>query len=109
MYHQTLTVTADMLEDMNACTRMIKRLGHAQLLPAKISTDPEANLDLAIHLSENLSYDEMYDAVWWLYVRSGERVADHVQLTYGGWHINIGILAQVLSWWADRILVSSAR
>lgn len=50
--HKTITITLSYLRRLGACSAALKALKEAKILPAKISTDPDDNLKLALELTQ---------------------------------------------------------
>lgn len=62
--HRTVKITRKFLTNHHACKDGLKRVG--ALLPATLSTDPEANIELALQLAEIANTYQ--SDVWWLAV-----------------------------------------
>lgn len=75
--HTTVTITRRMLADLHACPEGLYNIRH--LLPMKVSTDVEENLDLACELADSprAVFGHHCDTVWLLYQ------LDHTQVTHG--------------------------
>lgn len=111
--HKTVTVTARMLKKFGACDEGIETV--SEFLPAKLSTDPEKNIELACHMVDSAAaLTRNFDGGHWLVHRAttesdvfpdGELlVGDYFDTQRDAW-----ITAQYLAWVADGIATRAGR
>lgn len=69
--HKTITITLSYLRTLGACPAALTALKEAKILPARISTDPDDNLGLALELTQSpagANFDKQTCSRWlpWL-------------------------------------------
>lgn len=113
--HTTVTVDRKLLLALGACGSGIAEM--SRFLPAKISTDPERNLPLALKLTKaHGDEDEHVDRAFWLVRRL---IADRYDplpdsnllagYTMCDTQYDAYIIAQWLAWSADAIATKAGR
>ena len=119
--HKTFTITKKFLASLEACVRGVSKIEH--LLPAKISTDPEQNIALAIEIAEvERSTDAGWADTWWLAAHALQKADTFYPDAFRGWpdsynFDNAGanpdadpfVVAQYLAWAADALLTKQGK
>ncbi len=112
--HRTVTITRRYLEWTGACPVGIARASH--LLPAKISTDPEANIRLACELvyigdRGNPNRTLSQGGIGSVFYGAGYRVYNDLSSACVdcGEGIDVGFIAQGLAILADELLSARGR
>lgn len=65
--HVTVTITEKLIRELNPCRDGFNALKH--LLPAKLSTNPDDNIDLALEIAQSDRACCYHDDSWWLAAR----------------------------------------
>lgn len=117
--HKCITITEKMLRDQGACIDGLEQA--RQFLPARISTDPEENLELAMDLADSArAIAQWEDARWFASVLDAESLGMYrpdndyfFDQTDNRVDANNArdpmLIAQYLAWAADALLTRRGR